>query len=191
MKNTDKKDVAAAPVKSFIATLTAAKISKITVAVFFVAVWALLAFGEGATLFRVAEQSLFLYNGHFFREAMALPAGFLSYLGAFFIQFFHYPVLGATVYVALLAALYLLTKKVFDIPARWSLLALLPVALVLAYSTQLGYWIFYIKIQGFYYMALLATLASLLVAWVCLKFKGLYAPVILLWTVGGYMLFGV
>lgn len=190
MKNTDKKDVAAAPVKSFIATLTAAKISKITVAVFFVAVWALLAFGEGATLFRVAEQSLFLYNGHFFREAMALPAGFLSYLGAFFIQFFHYPVLGATVYVALLAALYLLTKKVFDIPARWSLLALLPVALVLAYSTQLGYWIFYIKIQGFYYMALLATLASLLVAWVCLKFKGLYAPVILLWTVGGYMLFG-
>lgn len=189
MKNTDKKE-AATPKKGFLATLNAAKVSKILVALFFVAVWALLAFKESAVLFRVSEQSLFLYNGHFFREAMALPAGFLSYLSAFFIQFFYYPQLGATVYVLLLVALYVLTKRVFDIPARWSLLALLPVAVVLAYSTQLGYWIFYMKIQGFYYMALLATLASLLVAWVCLKYKALYAPVVILWAVGGYMLFG-
>ncbi len=189
MKNTDKKE-AATPKKGFLATLNAAKVSKILVALFFVAVWALLAFKESAVLFRVSEQSLFLYNGHFFREAMALPAGFLSYLSAFFIQFFYYPQLGATVYVLLLVALYVLTKRVFDIPARWSLLALLPVAVLLAYSTQLGYWIFYMKIQGFYYMALLATLASLLVAWVCLKYKALYAPVVILWAVGGYMLFG-
>lgn len=189
MKNTDKKEAATSK-KGFLATLNAAKVSKILVALFFVAVWALLAFKESAVLFRVSEQSLFLYNGHFFREAMALPAGFLSYLSAFFIQFFYYPQLGATVYVLLLVALYVLTKRVFDIPARWSLLALLPVAVVLAYSTQLGYWIFYMKIQGFYYMALLATLASLLVAWVCLKYKALYAPVVILWAVGGYMLFG-
>ena len=179
MKNRDKKGVAEASEKGFFAMLNAAKVFQIVVGLFFVAVWAMLAFGESATLFRVAEQSLFLYNGHFFREAVALPAGFLSYLGAFFIQFFYYPWLGATIYVALLAALYLLTKKVFDIPARWSLLALLPVVLVLAYSTQLGYWIFYIKIQGFYYMALLATLASLLVAWVCLKYRALNAPVVI------------
>ena len=189
MKNTDKKEAATLK-KGGVATLDAAKVSKIVVALFFVAVWALLAFKESAVLFRVSEQSLFLYNGHFFREAMALPAGFLSYLSAFFIQFFYYPQLGATVYVLLLVALYVLTKRVFDIPARWSLLALLPVAVVLAYSTQLGYWIFYMKIQGFYYMALLATLASLLVAWVCLKYKTLYAPVVILWAVGGYMLFG-
>lgn len=190
MKKTDKKDVASATEKSSFATLNALKVSNIAVGIFFVTVWALLAFWDSATLFRVSEQSLFLYSGHFFREAMALPAGFLSYLSTFFIQFFHYPLLGATVYVLLLYALYLLTKRVFDIPARWSLLAMLPVALVLAYSTQLGYWIFYIKIQGFYYMALLGTLASLLVAWICLKFKGLYAPVVILWVVGGYMLFG-
>lgn len=189
MKNTDKKETAT-PKKGVLATLDAAKVSKMLVALFFVAVWALLAFKESAVLFRVSEQSLFLYNGHFFREAMALPAGFLSYISAFFIQFFYYPQLGATVYVLLLVALYVLTKRVFDIPARWSLLALLPVAVVLAYSTQLGYWMFYMKIQGFYYMALLATLASLLVAWVCLKYKALYAPVVILWAVGGYMLFG-
>lgn len=191
MKKQIKTYAAQAPKAGLFATQKTAKVLQMAVAVFFVAVWALLAFGESATLFRVSEQSLFLYNGHFFREALALPAGFLSYLGAFFIQFFHYPLLGATVYVLLLYALYLLTKRVFSIPDRWSLLALLPVAVVLAYSTQLGYWIFYIKIQGFYYMALLATLASLLVAWACLKFKVLYAPIIAVWAVAGYMLFGV
>lgn len=190
MKITDKKDVSPAPSKGFFAALNASKLSRMAVGVFFIVVWALLAFWEDATLFRVSEQSLFLFNTHFFNQAVALPAGFLSYLGTFFIQFFYYPLLGATVYVLLLFALYWLTKKVFEIPARWSLLALLPVAVVLAYSTQLGYWIFYIKIQGFYYMALLGTLASLLVAWVCLKYKRLYAPLMLLWIVGGYMLFG-
>ena len=190
MNKTDKKDVPAAPKKSFSAMLSAVGLPRIAVGVFFVALWALLAFWESATLFSVSEQSLFLYTGHFLRESMALPAGFLSWLGAFFIQFFHYPVLGATVYVLLLYVMYRLTKRVFSIPARWSLLALLPVAVVLAYSTQMGYWIFYIKIQGFYYLALLGTIVSLLVAWMCLKYKGLYAPVMLLWVVGGYMLFG-
>lgn len=158
---------------------------------FFAVVWALLVFYDADTLYRASEQSLFLFNGHFFNESMTLPAGFLSYIGAFFVQFLHYPLLGATIYVLLLFALYLLTKKVFEIPARWSLLALLPVAAVLAVSTQMGYWIFYIKIQGFYFMPLLGTMASLLVAWVCLKLKGLYVPVVALWVVAGYMLFGV
>lgn len=190
MKKPIKTYAAQAAKKSFFATLDASRISNIIAGVFFVVVWALLVFRENATLLRACEQSLFLFNGHFFREAMVLPAGFLSYLGTFFIQFFRYPLLGATIYVLLLFALYLLTKKVFEIPARWSLLALLPVAVVLAYSTQLGYWIFYIKIQGFYYMALLGSLVSLLVAWVCYKYKALYAPVIFLWVVFGYMLFG-
>lgn len=158
---------------------------------FFAVVWALLVFYDADTLYRASEQSLFLFNDHFFNESMTLPAGFLSYIGAFFVQFLHYPLLGATIYVLLLFALYLLTKKVFEIPARWSLLALLPVAAVLAVSTQMGYWIFYIKIQGFYFMPLLGTMASLLVAWVCLKLKGLYVPVVALWVVAGYMLFGV
>ncbi len=165
---------------------------KIAIAVFFVAVWAVLAFWDGDTLFRAGEQSLFLYKMQFFKESMALPAGFLSYLGAFFVQFFYYPVLGAAIYVALLALLYKLTKKVFDIPGRWSLLALLPVVFVLATDTQLGYWIFYIKIQGFYYMALLGTIISLCAVWLGYKMRpamrGLF---MIVWTFLTFPLFGV
>ena len=191
MKNTNKKEKKEQKRSGVKFSFDIARYAEYLSWAFFAVVWALLVFYDGDTLYRASEQSLFLFNSHFFNESMTLPAGFLSYIGAFFVQFLHYPLLGATIYVLLLFAQYLLTKKVFEIPARWSLLALLPVAAVLAVSTQMGYWIFYIKIQGFYFMPLLGTIASLLVAWVCLKLKGLYAPVIVLWIIAGYMLFGV
>ena len=191
MKNTNKKEKKEQKRNGVKFSFDIARYAEYLSWAFFAVVWALLVFYDGDTLYRASEQSLFLFNSHFFNESMTLPAGFLSYIGAFFVQFLHYPLLGATIYVLLLFVQYLLTKKVFEIPARWSLLALLPVAAVLAVSTQMGYWIFYIKIQGFYFMPLLGTIASLLVAWVCLKLKGLYAPVIVLWIIAGYMLFGV
>ncbi len=158
----------------------------------FVAVWSLMLLLDSATLYRVSEQSLFLFSKHFFAEAMALPGGLLSYLGAFFIQFFHYPVLGVTIYTLLLYGLYALTKRVFAVPREWSVVAFVPVALVLAYSTQLGYWIFYIKVQGFYYMALLGVLISLLAVWACYKLKpGYRGGVILGWSFLTFPLFGV
>lgn len=191
MKNTNKKEKKEQKRNGVKFSFDIARYAEYLSWAFFAVVWALLVFYDGDTLYRASEQSLFLFNSHFFNESMTLPAGFLSYIGAFFVQFLHYPLLGATIYVLLLFVQYLLTKKVFEIPARWSLLALLPVAAVLAVSTQMGYWIFYIKIQGFYFMPLLGTIASLIVAWVCLKLKGLYAPVIVLWIIAGYMLFGV
>lgn len=158
----------------------------------FIIVWALLVFVDGATLFRVSEQSLFLFSEHFFTEAMVLPGGLLSYLGTFFIQFFHYPALGATIYVGMLYLLYALTKRVFAIPSRWNLLALLPVAVVLACSTQLGYWIFYIKVQGFYYMPLLGCIISLLPVWFCNNLRPGYRNVVVfLWPLLTFPLFGV
>ncbi len=168
-------------------------LSKYFAPVFFLAVWGGLLFFDADTLFRVSEQSLFLFNGGFFEEAMALPAGFLSWAGSFFIQFFHYPLLGATIYVLLLYVLYSLTKKVFCVPDNWSVLALLPAVAVLAYTTQMGYWIFYIKIQGFYYTALVGVLCSLLAVWGCYKLPllSMRGCVALAWGFAAYPLFGV
>ena len=45
---------------------------------FFIVVWALLAFYEPALLFRVNELSAFIYDDLFFVEMMSVPAGFLS-----------------------------------------------------------------------------------------------------------------
>lgn len=192
-KNTDKKENKTMKSLAEVLKMGFPRFSKYFVWAFFVAVWGVLVSYDADTLFRASEQSLFLFTEQFFTEAVALPAGFLSFLGTFFIQFFHYPLLGATTYVLLLYVLYWLTKKVFAIPAKWTLLALLPVVFVLAHTTQMGYWIFYIKVQGFYYTALLGTLFSLLAVWGCYKLpagalRGVYA---LLWAFVAFPLLGV
>lgn len=159
---------------------------------FFVAVWALLGFYESALLRRTESLSLFVFDTTFYNSVLSVPAGLLSLVGSFLVQFFHYPALGAAIYVLLLYAVFRLTRKVFDVPAEYTLLALLPVVALLASNTQLGYWLFYLKMPGYYYMALLATLLALLAMW-AYKRLGCVARALLLcvWVVAGYPLMGV
>ena len=142
---------------------------KRTTLLFFVALWALLSIFEYSQLHRIQDLSLFLQTDMFFGESMKAPGGLLSYIGAFLVQFFYYPYLGAAIYVAMLFAVYLLVRKVFDISRRWSFVALMPVVMLLATNTQMGYWIYYIKLQGFYYVLLLGVILVLLAMWLCKK----------------------
>ena len=159
---------------------------------FFAVVWALLAFYESALLFRVNELSVFLYDNVFYNEMMSMPAGILYYVASFLVQFFYIPVLGATIYVALLALVYWLTYKVFDISPRFRLLAMLPVVALLASNTELGYWIFYMKIPGYYYVALLGVLVALLAALVVKKAHKYIKPLLVVaWIYFAYPCIGV
>lgn len=159
---------------------------------FFVVIWAMLAFYDYSTLYRLEQQSLFLFDDLFFKETVSVPAGMLSYIGSFLVQFFYYPPLGAAIYVALLFVVYRLTAKAFALPVRYSFLALLPVVLLLATDTQLGYWIFYLKLPGYYYVALTGTIISLLALWL---FRNLCPSIqilfVVVWTVAAYPLMGV
>lgn len=169
-----------------------AMLQRVIAIIFFVAVWAALAFGESALLQRTESMSLFLFDTLYFETMLSVPAGLLSYAGCFLIQFFHYPVLGATIYVLLLFLVYYLTRKAFDIPSHYALLALVPVAAIVASNTQLGYWLFYLKMPGYYYMALLATLLSLLAMWAYRKLGNVWRLVLLaLWVIVGYPVMGV
>ena len=93
MKNTNPNEagveqaVPQKPKKSFSFT---EKIIKRLALTFFAVVWLLLAFLESAQLFRVHDLSLFLFTEQFFKEMMVAPAGLLSYIGCFLIQFFYY-----------------------------------------------------------------------------------------------------
>ena len=135
---------------------------------FFVGLWIFLSTYESALLFRINELSVFLFDDLFFEGMMSKPAGLLHYVSSFLVQFFYYPALGAAIYVALLYAVYRLVVNVFELPKEYKLLAMLPVLALLASNTQFGYWIFYLKQPGYWYMALLATLLFLLALW-CFK----------------------
>ena len=167
-------------------------VQTVAVALFFVVVWAVLAFYESALLERTESMSLFLFDSVYFDNMVSAPAGLLSYLGCFLIQFFHYPALGAALYVLLLVLVHYLTRKVFDIPARYSLLALVPVIAIIASNTQLGYWLFYLKMPGYYYMALLATIFSLLAMWAYRMLGSVWRLILLaVWVTVGYPAMGV
>ena len=167
------------------------KLNRLLLATFCVAVWALLAFYEHSQLQRIEAQSLFLYDDLFFENAMKMPAGFLGYIGSFLTQFLYYPALGAAIFVALLLLLYWLVRKAFHLSEYYTVVAMLPLFLVLAINTQLGYWIYYIKLPGYWFVPVLGTIAGLLAIWLFNRASyKLHILVIVLWTIVGYPLFG-
>ena len=167
-------------------------IQGILVALFFVLLWGVLVFYESALLRRIDNLSLFLYDDLYFEGMTSVPAGMLSYVGCYLIQFFHYPALGAAIYVSMLYLVYFLTRKAFAIPREYALLAMMPVFALLASNTQLGYWIFYLKLPGYYYVAVLAVVLSLLAMWAYRKLGNVWRmPFLLVWVFVGYPVMGV
>ena len=128
---------------------------------FAVVVWGLLNLFEQEFLFRVQELSLWLPTKVYFDERMLVPGGLMSYIACFLTQFFYYPMLGSLIYVTLLLVVQWLTIKVFRIPARHALLALIPGALIVCCSMEAGYWIFQIKTQGYFFSMLVGFLFAL------------------------------
>lgn len=167
------------------------KITRLLPFVFCVVAWAMLAFYERSQLLRIDAQSLFLYDDLFFKNAMNVPAGLLGYIGCFFTQFLYYPALGAALFVAMLALVYWLIRKAFHISSAYTMLAMLPLFLLLALNTQLGYWIYYIKLPGYWFIPVLGTIVGLLAIWIFNRASyKLHIPVIIVWTIFGYPLFG-
>ena len=160
-------------------------------AVFVAVAWALLNIFEHEYLFRVQELSLWLPTKVFFDERMLVPGGLMTYIACFLTQFFYYPMLGSLIFVGLLFVVQLLTQKIFKIPARWGLLALLPGVLILSCAMEAGYWIFQIKTQGYFYSMLvgfLFTLSTIRLHQI-IKGWGRYLWVVAIAAVG-YPLFG-
>ena len=158
---------------------------------FAVVVWALLNVFEHEYLFRVQELSLWLPTQVYFEERMLVPGGLMSYVACFLMQFFYYPMLGSLIYVAMLLGVQYLAMKVFRIPARHGLIALIPVVLILCCSMEAGYWIFLIKTQGYFYSMLVGFLFTLLAMRFYQKVRGGWQYLMILAIAAvGYLCFG-
>lgn len=154
-------------------------------------VWLLFNLFEHEYLFRLQELSLWLPTKVYFDERMLVPGGLMSYIACFLVQFFYYPMLGSLIYVALLLVVQWLTMKVFRIPARHALLALIPGVLVLCCSMEAGYWIFQIKTQGYFYSMLVGILFTLSVMRLYQVCRGWWRYLIIAGIAAvGYPLFG-
>lgn len=158
---------------------------------FAIVCWVLLLVFQSDFLFRVQELSLFLPTADFLKESLLLPGGLLSYMGCFLTQFFYYPWLGALFLVLLWLLVMFTVQKAFNIPAQRTLLALLPVLVLIASDLGLGYWMYVMKLQGYMFVATLGFLFAVSAIWLyrVLPVKAKFVFV-LLWTLLGYPLFG-
>ena len=148
---------------------------------------------ERHVLWKIQEQNLFLDTPLFFRQQMVVPGGLLTYVGSFLTQLLYYPVLGVCVICVWWGLLLELMRRTFRIGEPWSMLLLVPVASLLVANVDMGYWIYPIKLKGWYFDATVGVTAIIALLWAyrSLSARRLWRRVFLVLTVVvGYPLIG-
>ena len=149
---------------------------------------------ESDLLWKVQQHNVFLNSALFFKQQMIVSGGMLSYLGAFFTQHFYYPWVGVILLCGLWLLLMWLTEQTFNIPERWKVVTLIPVAILLLANMDLGYWVYVIKLCGYFFVPTLGTIAAVALVWAFRKLpekKWIRAAFIVLVTLAGYPFMGV
>ena len=148
---------------------------------------------ERHVLWKIQEQNLFLDTPLFFRQQMVLPGGLLTYMGSFLTQLLYYPVIGVAVLCLMWGLLMWMMQRTFKVSQRWAPLLIVPVALLLAANVEMGYWIYPIKLKGWYFDATIGVMVIVALLWL---FRILSAHriwrrgLLVMTTIVGYPLFG-
>jgi len=162
------------------------------IAMLFVAVFLLLGGYEHDLLARIEERSLFTYSDGLLKECLRYPAGPLLYVGRFLTQFLYYPWLGALLTTLLLAITARLAVTAFNLHDRFQTAALLISALLLAADMCMGYTVYTVKSQGWFFMGIIGYMITLLSYMLLRKAHGWKAvSAAILWSFIGYLAVGV
>jgi len=121
---------------------------------------------ESDYLKRVEELNLFLYTPLFFKQQLVVPGGLLTYLGTYFTQYFYHPWLGTLLLCCWLGLMTWLIRRTFGIAREWTVVLLLPIAMVLLTDFDLGYWLYYLKLRGHFFVAVIGVSMAVASTWV-------------------------
>ncbi len=166
----------------------------LSVAAFAILAWIMLVGKNSDYLYTVQERSLFMDTDVFFNERMTVPQGWLQWIGCYLTQFFYYPMLGSGMLIAVWLLTFYVMKRAFRISNQWSSLLLIPLVALLCSVIDLGYWLYYIKLPGYWFTESMGLLITMTAVWLSTivskawKWGGLIWLVV--WTAIGYPLFG-
>lgn len=125
----------------------------------------LLLFFESDMLWKIEEQNLFLWQWLFFKEQMVVPGGMLTWLGTFFTQYLYHPWLGVLMLGAWWLLLVWLVRRAFRLSGWWCLLAVIPVLFILVTIVDMGYWVYFLKLRGHFFVTTIGTTAVVALLW--------------------------
>jgi hypothetical protein len=165
----------------------------ISIIFFCILAWVMLVVKNSDYLYTVQERSLFSDTEVFFSERMAVVQGFMHWVGCYLTQFFYHPLVGSTILIGIWCITFYAAKRAFGISNRWSFTLLIPLIALLCSVIDLGYWLYYIKLPGYWFTHSLCILVTILA--VCLgrlisKFYYAKLAWIILWTIFSYPIVG-
>lgn len=153
--------------------------------------WVFLYVKNSDYLYIIQGQSLFSNTNEFFVERMAVPSGFIQWAGCFFTQLFYYPALGSAALIAIWLLTYAIILRAFKIPNDWSSLGLIPMFALLCSIINMGYWMYYVKIEGLWFMVSLGFLCAIIGAFINNLIQSwLKVALIVVWTALLYPILG-
>ncbi len=120
---------------------------------------------EEEFLWKLQELNLHLHTPLFFKQQMVVAGGLLTWLGTWMTEFFYHPTLGVAWMCLWWAVLMLLASRAFRVPLKWSAVLLVPVALVLITVVDMGYWVYYLKLRGHVFVAVMGLSAACALVW--------------------------
>ena len=120
---------------------------------------------ESEYLWKVQELNLFLDTPLFFRQQLVSSGWLLTWLGSYFTEFFYHPLLGVGILTVWWALLLWLMARTFRVPAKWTLVLLVPLAAILLMNVDLGYWLYYLKLRGHFFAATIGTTLAVGSVW--------------------------
>lgn len=122
-------------------------------------------FNNQEVLYTAHDRSELLYGVTFFTRIMSQPFAALQYVGGWLTQFLYYPALGTSMLVAIWVLIFIVGIKAFQLKGGSSALMLLPVACLLTSVVDLGYWIYFFTIRGYWFSQSVGLLLMLLLLW--------------------------
>lgn len=120
---------------------------------------------EQGLLWKVQEMNLFLDTPLFLKQQMVTSGWLLTWLGCYFTEFFYVPWLGVTLLTLWWAVLLLTVCRTFRIPVKWTAVLLIPLAAVVIMNVDMGYWVYYLKLRGHFFIAAIGTTIAVCAVW--------------------------
>ena len=120
---------------------------------------------ERETLWKVQEMNLFLDTPLFLKQQMVTSGWLLTWLGCYFTEFFYVPWLGVTLLTLWWAALVVVMWRAFRIPVKWMAVLLIPLAAIVIMNVDIGYWVYYLKLRGHFFVAAIGTTLAVGAVW--------------------------
>ena len=139
-------------------------------------------------IYTAHDRSEFLYGSTFFNRLLSQPFGLIQYAGGWLTQFCYQPALGSAMLASLWTLIVIVGIKAFQLRGGASALMLLPVACLLTSVVDLGYWIYFLTIRGYWFSQSVGLLLMLLLLWLARSTPRKWHPA---WYIAGFFLYPV